>query len=86
MIDEKNITNMHVNVIVISLSSLSAARIENSLPYLLPIENSKHYYKKPINKYNKGIKTISADYYFLSGVKSEPQFKDELKNNVLFYL
>ena len=87
MIEEKNITSMHVNVVVISLSSLSAARIENSLPYLLPIENSKHYYyEKTIKKYNKGVKTISADYFFLSGIKSEPQFIDELKNNVLICL
>ena len=87
MIEEKNIKSMHVNVVVISLSGISAARIENSLPYLLPIENSKHYYyEKTINKFNKGMKTISADYYFLSGIKSEPQLIEELNSTVLIHL
>lgn len=87
IINDRKIKDVHINALILSLNVLSSTRIENALPHIFPIESSKrYYYKEVVNRYNNGVKNIYVDYYFLSGIKSEAQLKDELKNNVLIHL
>jgi hypothetical protein len=84
IIDEKKIKNIYINVLVVSLNTLSSSRIENALPNITPLENSNCYY---INV-EHGIHRTDhyrtyTKFYFLSGIKSTEHFKEELNSKVL---
>jgi hypothetical protein len=86
--NDKKIMDIHINVLILSLNVLSSARIENILPYISPIENSKRYYSTTKKQYydSNAVMTIRTEYYFLSGIKSMSQLIDELNSIVLIHL
>jgi hypothetical protein len=81
---KNKIQSVNINAFILGLNDFSTARIENALPHVTPVQHSK-WYSITYERQNPFF-IISANYYFLSGIKSLDQLEDELKNNVLNHL
>ena len=75
LLQDKKYQDVHMNVIILCMKSVSASRIESMLPEISTVKNSKHYNEMAV----WGSNAINADFYFITGIKSLLRLDEELK-------